>query len=341
MAKQHTIVALQDTFAVQHAQDEYYIRPLILGENLFTYVAHIPAGGGVPPYPEAAKKYQIEHSLYVLSGKLQICIDGRSATLVSHTAARIPAGQPVEMVNVGDRPASIYMAYSPSRWGPSAADDDRRGVTSLEAMRSWYDARGQRVWSAAEMSADTDMLLEDKVNLTTLIEAYRLSSQKESAAQEMLWAALWATPGYRHEHKPHPPDDFWFRPIVCGEQHLTYIGLVPPGKRVPPSPEEAGVVEMSVYTLSGDLGCTILREAGQEPLSVVLPPHNAIYAPKSVPIGFFSPSESPSVFALTFTPTRPGRDSILAFENWAVNTAGWTVIDAKPLNEMFGTALWD
>ena len=292
----------------------------------------------MPPYPGAAQRYQIEHSLYVLSGELRITISGRAATMVAHSAARIPAGDPVEILNVGDTTASVYMAYTPSRWGPSAADEDRRDITTLEEMRAWYETRGDRVWSAAEMNTLGGDWNGWKQDLRSLQESYQPGPQQADGSQ--LWSSLWETPGYRHEHKPNPPDDFWFRPIVCGEQHLTYVGLVPAGKGVPPSPEEAGYVEMSIYTLAGDLGCIILGKDGEEAHRLVLPPHQAIYAPLNVPIGFFSPSELTSVFLLTFTPTRPGRDSIAAFVNWAVNTAGWTVIDPDPLNDMLGDALW-
>ncbi|HUW12732.1 MAG TPA: cupin domain-containing protein [Anaerolineae bacterium] len=337
----YTLTALSDAFGIQHAEDEYYLRPLILGDNLFTYVAHIPPGGGVPPYPEAAQRWQIEHSLYVLDGSIRVTLRGESVTLVPHTAVRIPAGDAVEMENVGDRTASIYMAYTPSAWGPSSPREDRREVTSLDEMRAWFEQRGQRVWSPSEMNVLAGDFATLKQSLSELDDTYH-SIQSEAGGQgEKLWAALWEIDGYRHEHKPHPPDDFWFRPIVSGEKHLTYIGMVPPGMGVDPSAEEAGFVEMSIYTLGGELGCIILGEDGEEEERLVLPPHQAIYAPKYVPIGFFNVGPDPASFALTFTPTRPGRESLAAFRQWAVHTAGWTVIDPGPLNEMHGDTLWD
>ena len=62
----HQQMTLEAAFGIQHAQDEYWMRPLILGDNLFTYAAHIPPGGGVPPYPKAAQRKQIEDALYLL-----------------------------------------------------------------------------------------------------------------------------------------------------------------------------------------------------------------------------------------------------------------------------------
>jgi mannose-6-phosphate isomerase-like protein (cupin superfamily) len=336
----YTLTALKDAFGVQHAQDEYYFRPLILGDNLFTYVAHIPPGGGVPPYPEAARKWQIEHSLYVLSGRLQVTLREETVTLVPHTAVHIPAGDAVGMKNTGGTTASIYMAYTPSAWGPSSPREDRREVTSLEEMRAWYDQRGQQVWPPAEMNGLAGDFVTRKWALSKLDDTYHSSQTDAGRQDEKLWAALWEIDGYRHEHKPHPPDDFWFRPIVSGEAHLTYIGIVPPGTGVDPSPEEAGYVEMAIYTLGGELGCIILAEDGEEE-RLVLPAHQAIYAPKLVPIGFFSPGSTPASFALTFTPTRPGRESLSGFRSWAVHTAGWTVIGPEPLNEMHGDTLWD
>jgi mannose-6-phosphate isomerase-like protein (cupin superfamily) len=332
---------LSEAFGLQHAQDEYYFRPLILGDNLFTYVAHIPPGGGVPPYPEAAQQWQIEHSLYVLRGNLRVTLRGQTVTLPPHTAVHIPAGDPVEMKNDGDRTASIYMAYTPSAWGPSSPRSERREVTSLDEMRAWYDQRGQRVWSPAEMNELAGDLAAGKQPLSELQATYTAIQPKAGEKQEKLWAALWQIEGYRHQHKPHPPDDFWFRPIVSGEKHLTYVGIVPPGRGVDPSPEEAGYVEMSIYTLGGELGCIILGEDGQEEERLVLPAHQAIYAPKSVPIGFFSPGRDPASFVLTSTPTRPGRDTLPRFHEWAVQERGWTMIAPGPLNEMLGNTLWD
>jgi hypothetical protein len=152
---------------------------------------------------------------------------------------------------------------------------------------------------------------------------------------------LWDADGYQHGHAPHPPDEFWFRPLVCGAEHLTYIGQIPPNGGVPPSPEEAEFVEMSVYTLAGDLGCIILGDDGEEEERFILPPHHAIYAPKYVPLGFWNEGGVTSSFALTFTPNAPDRDSVSAFRNKAVNQYGWTLVSAKDLNDMLADTLWD
>ncbi len=39
------VIALRDTVGYQHAQDDYWYRPVVFGDNLFSYVAHVPPGG--------------------------------------------------------------------------------------------------------------------------------------------------------------------------------------------------------------------------------------------------------------------------------------------------------
>jgi mannose-6-phosphate isomerase-like protein (cupin superfamily) len=336
----HTHIALKSAFGVQHADDEYWYRPLILGDKLFTYVAHIPPGGGVPPYPEAAQRWQIEHSLYVLNGSLKVTLRGESVTLVPHTAIHIPAGEPVEMKNEQEIAATIYMAYTPSFWGSSSPREDRKMVTALAEMRAWYEERGRRIWSPAEMDAMAGDLTARTGTLSEYDRVYRQSQVPTDERDEKPWIALWDADGYRHGHDPHPPDDFWFRHVVSGEKHMTYVGLIPVNGGVPPSPEEAGYVEMSIYTLGGQLGCIILGPDGKEKERFALSPHEAVYAPKYVPLGFFNAGESTASFVLTSTPTRPGRDSISKFHNWATTEAGWKLVSAEFLNKMLGDTLW-
>ncbi len=337
----HTHVSLADAFGIQHAQDEYWFRPLILGDNLFTYVAHIPPGGGVPPYPEAAKRKQIEYALYLLQGQLKVSVRGRSVTLVPHTAFHIPAGEAVEMFNGGEITATLYMAYTPSPWGPSSPYEDRKAVTSLAEMRAWYQERGHRIWSAEEMNTMAGDLVHRHSNLAELDRVYQASQENLAPRESKPWLALWDAEGYRHGHAPHPPDDFWFRPLVSGSKQVTYIGLIPVNGGVPPSPEEAAVVEMSVFTLGGELGFIVLDSDGGEKERFVVQPHQAVYAPLEVPIGFWNPGNETASFALSFTPTRPGRETIPNFRKWAVNDAGWEVVSPEILNEMAGDTLWD
>jgi glyoxylate utilization-related uncharacterized protein len=334
--------ATERAFGVQHGEDEFYYRPLVIGRNLFSYVAHIPPGGGVPPYPIHAKRNQIEHSMYILTGTLKVQVCGEWFTMVPHTAVRIPAGEVVVMDNQGETPVSIYMAYTPSPWGPSSPIEDRVPVTTHDEMLAYFHARERKVWSpevlnamGGDLSARERSLQEWK----TIWEAGQpLERPSGETDKERLWIALWEADGYQHWHKPHPPDDFWFRPLVCSEKHLTYVGQIPPNGGVPPSPEEAEFVEMCVYTLAGDLGCIILE--GEEERRFVLPPHHAVYAPKHVPLGFWNEGSETASFLLTFTPNAPERDSVSAFREKAVRQYGWTLVSAPDLNAMLGHTLW-
>ncbi len=337
---QHIHSTLSSSFGIQHGDDAFWYRPLILGNQIFTYVAHIPPGGGVPPYPDTAEKLQIEHSLYLLAGSLRVTVRGASATLVPHTAIRIPPGDPVEMKNEGDTTATIYMAYTPSPWGPMSPIEDRRGVTNLEEMRAWYHERGRRIWSPAEMDAMAGDLTARPGSVGQLDRTFKSSREGTPSPDETLWATLWDADGYRHGHEPGAPDDFWFRPFVSGSKHISYVGLIPPGGGVPPSPEEAAHVEMSVYSLGGELGCIVLDPDGQETRFVV-PPHHAVYAPLNVAVGFFNDAEATASFSLTFGPAGRPRPNLPGFRQWATEVAGWPVVPPPFLNEMLGETLWD
>jgi hypothetical protein len=164
------------------------------------------------------------------------------------------------------------------------------------------------------------------------------TTDSKMSADEPLWIALWEADGYQHWHKPDPPDEFWFRPLVCGDKHLTYVGHIPPEGGVPPSPEEAAFVEMCIYTLAGELGCIVL-ENGDE-TRFVLSPHHALHAPRHVPLGFWNPGEETASFILTFTPNAPDRNSVAAFRSKATNEYGWTLWQARELNKMAAGTLW-
>jgi glyoxylate utilization-related uncharacterized protein len=336
-------ISLKDTFGVQHADDEFWYRPLVLGRNLFSHVSHIPPGGGVPPYPETAERLQIEHSLYVLSGTLEVTLRDDSATLVPHTALRIPPGDPIPMYNPGPAPVTIYMSYTPSPWGPESPIKDRQSVTNHDEMLAFFAERERKVWTAAELNAmDSKLFSSGPGNLSEYRQVY-LSGQpkapRSKETPETFWIALWEADGYQHWHKPHPPDEFWFRPLVAGDKHLTYVGHIPPGGGVPPSPEEASFVEMCIYTLAGELGCIVLGDAGNE-TRFALPPHHAFYAPQYVPLGFWNSGGETASFVLTFTPNAPERNSISAFHQLAEDRYGWTRFSAEKLNRMVGETLW-
>ena len=334
--ERHDERVLSEAFGIQHADDQFYFRPLILGQNLFSYVAHIPPGGGVPPYPVHAKRNQIEHSLYVLSGILEVEVGGASVSMVPHTAIHIAAGEAVEMLNGTDSPVSIYMVYSPSPWGPESHYEDRKAITTHDEMLAFYQARGTRIWSPEEMNAMGGDLSSKEHSLGEYKKIWE-SGQSPEPGKEKPWIALWEAAGIQHWHKgEREPDQFWFRPMVCGEKHLTYVGYVPPGGVVPPSAEEAQLVEECIFTLSGNLG--VIIPDGEKELRFSLPPYHAIHGPQFQPEGIYNDGDQTAIFILTFTPNRPGRVSVQIFHDWAAK-AEWLQFSAKELNDKFGESV--
>lgn len=95
MAKEPFIYA-RDMEGVQHCHgehcDEYYYRPLVYGHDLFTYIAHIPPGGGVPGDQEEADMYEL--SLYILDGQCLVEYGDDSFTMPPHTALHCQKGVP-------------------------------------------------------------------------------------------------------------------------------------------------------------------------------------------------------------------------------------------------------
>ena len=138
-------IAAKDAEGVRHCHgehcDDYWYRPLVWGKELFTYVAHIPPGGGVPPDAEEAKLFEL--SLYVLSGNLHATLGSETLTMPPHSALHIPKGVPAGFANQGDAPVTILLSFAP----PPGT------VSNIEEMRQRVESRGRRMWSPAEMNA--------------------------------------------------------------------------------------------------------------------------------------------------------------------------------------------
>ena len=79
--------------AYQHADDGYYYRPLVAGKELFSYVAHVPAGGYMPPDAEEAELFEL--SLFMLEGHLDGILDEERVALTPGDALHIPQGDAV------------------------------------------------------------------------------------------------------------------------------------------------------------------------------------------------------------------------------------------------------
>jgi hypothetical protein len=207
----------------------------------------------------------------------------------------------------------------------------------------FLEERKRRIWSPAEMNTMAgDLFTAQPGNLGEnrhLYQSGQLQTPDAGDSSEQFWVALWEADGYQNFHSPNPPNELWFRPLICGDKHLTYVGHIPPGGGMPPSPEKAAVVEMCIYTLAGELGCIVLNEEGDES-RVVLNPHQAFHIPQHVPLGFWNPGDVPCSYILTFTPNAPGRNSIKAFHKLAEHKYGWTRFSAESLNEMVGDTLW-
>lgn len=104
-------LAARDASGFQHANDAYYYRPLVSGDELFTYVAHVPKGGVMPPDPEEAKLFEL--SLFMLDGELTATLGSDDMPLRPGDALHVPRGLAFGVRNDGDRTASFILSFAP------------------------------------------------------------------------------------------------------------------------------------------------------------------------------------------------------------------------------------
>lgn len=130
---------LADAGGVQHADDEYYYRPLVAGDNLFTYVAHVMPGGYMAPDAEEAKMFEL--SLYMLEGPLLVYYGDEEFVLEPHTALFIPRGVPFGVRNETDQAASFVLTFTPppkiesmEAWLARVPPHKRKTAGDLRAM---------------------------------------------------------------------------------------------------------------------------------------------------------------------------------------------------------------
>lgn len=137
------LVRLADVEGFQHghadALDDYWMSPLLFGENLFTYVAQIPPGGDMPASEEEAKMFEL--SLYMLQGTLEIIYGDEEFVIEPNMALYIPRGVPFGLRNNGDITACYVLTFYPT---PAKG-------SSLKAFRERSIERGRNVKSPEEM----------------------------------------------------------------------------------------------------------------------------------------------------------------------------------------------
>ncbi|MCY3539612.1 MAG: cupin domain-containing protein [bacterium] len=100
-----------DVEAYQHADDGYYYRPLVAGKELFSYVAHVPAGGYMPPDAEEAELFEL--SLFMLEGELEGILNEDRIKLEPGDALHIPRGTPFGVENTGSATVSFVLSFAP------------------------------------------------------------------------------------------------------------------------------------------------------------------------------------------------------------------------------------
>jgi mannose-6-phosphate isomerase-like protein (cupin superfamily) len=111
MPKKEHLMELSHAGGVQHADDDYWYRPLVAGDNLFTYVAHVLPGGYMAPDAEEAELFEL--SLYVLEGALLIYYGDETFTIEPHSALFIPLGVPFGVRNEKESVATFVLTFTP------------------------------------------------------------------------------------------------------------------------------------------------------------------------------------------------------------------------------------
>lgn len=102
---------LAEAGGVRHAQDDYWYRPLVAGDNLFTYVAHVLPGGYMAPDAEEAEMFEL--SLYMLEGNLFIYYGDETFTIDADSALFIPRGVPFGVRNETSETATFVLTFTP------------------------------------------------------------------------------------------------------------------------------------------------------------------------------------------------------------------------------------
>ena len=133
------VTALRDTEGFQHALDDYWYRPLVIGDNLFTYVAHVAPGGDMPADAEEAELFEL--SLFMLGGRLTITYGEEQLEIAAGDGLFVPRGVAFGVRNVTPEVGTFLLTFTPPP-----------GITSAEELKERFIAKGRVVRSAPEMA---------------------------------------------------------------------------------------------------------------------------------------------------------------------------------------------
>ncbi len=135
------VVKLDQVEGFQHGKDLYWYRPLLFGQNIFTYVAHVPPGGDMPADGHAEKE-EFELGLFMLEGELDITCDHEHFKIGPETAVLVPLGSSFGVKNNGTVTASFVLTFYPTP-----------GIESLDWLRQRFAARGVTLKSPQDLTA--------------------------------------------------------------------------------------------------------------------------------------------------------------------------------------------
>lgn len=138
--KRYHRVRVHEIEAFQHAQDNYWYRPVVFGKRLFTYVAYVPPGGYMPPHGHEEDPYEL--SFFMLQGELEVMLDGDAFLVSAGDAIHVEPTVSLGVRNRGATVASFLLTFNPPP-----------PVSSLEAIRERYARRGSGIKAAEEVEA--------------------------------------------------------------------------------------------------------------------------------------------------------------------------------------------
>ena len=141
--KRYELTRTREIEGFQHANDDYWMQPLVFGKHLFTYRASVPPGGFMPPHDDGGHEYEL--SFYMLQGELEMTIDREVFTVSPGDALHVRPLAALGVRNKGKSVASFLLTFHPSPTG---------AFSSLEAMRKrWAEKAPGSVKTASEMRA--------------------------------------------------------------------------------------------------------------------------------------------------------------------------------------------